>query len=166
MCSCQAGKVKGVETEEWGPHYWKLLHKLSLKAGTLTDSNFQAEEMRLWVRIFRETGKAIPCEDCRNHYKDWLLAHPIKPFQDLPYLEKGDWIRNWWWALHSDVNRRTQKSNIDFSELAETYASVFTRFEIATIEKYNGKACLASQVKLFDFKEWKKSIIILNSFYY
>ena len=166
MCSCQAGKVNGVETTEWGPHYWKTLHKLSLKAGTLADPNSQAEETRDWIHIFKETAKAIPCEECRSHYKEWLLANPISGFKDLPYSQKGNWVRDWWWRLHADVNRRLGKSNIEFSELATVYATIFVRFEVATIDKYIKQATIASQVRLMDFKEWKKAIIMLNSLYY
>jgi len=166
MCSCQAGKVNGVETTEWGPHYWKTLHKLSLKAGTLADPNSQAEEVRAWIHIFKETAKAIPCEECRLHYKEWLLANPTGKFKDLPYSEKGDYVRDWWWRLHGDVDRRLGKPSIEFSELTTIYASVFVRFEVATIDKYIKTAAVASQIRLFDFKEWKKAIIMLNSLYY
>ena len=166
MCSCQAGKIQGVETTEWGPHYWKTLHKLSLRAGSLTSVNSQAEEMRSWLHILKETEKAVPCEDCRKHYKTWILANPLKPLVDTPYIQTGDWIRYWLWRLHSDVNQRLGKPNLDFSELAATYASVFVRFEVATIDKYIRVATVASQIKLLDFKEWKKHIIMLNSLYY
>jgi hypothetical protein len=64
------------------------------------------------------------------------------------------------------VNRRLGKPNLDFSELTATYSAVFVRFEIATIDKYIRAATVASQIKLLDFKEWKKHIIMLNSMYY
>ena len=166
MCSCQAGKVNGVETNEWGPHYWKAIHKLSLRAGTLTDVNSQAEEMRSWTHIFKETAKAIPCEDCRKHYAAWILANPISPLKELPYSQKGEWIRDWWWRLHGDVDARLGKPSILFSELGTIFSGVFVRFEIATIDKYIKKATVASQIKLFDFKEWKRAVVILNSLYY
>jgi len=166
MCSCQAGKIQGVETTEWGPHYWKTLHKLSLRAGTLTLANSQAEEMRSWLHILKETEKAVPCEDCRKHYKAWILANPLKSLVDSPYTKKGDWIRYWKWRLHSYVNQRLGKPNLDFSELTVTYKDVFVRFELATIDKYIRIATVASQIKLLDFKEWKKHVVMLNSMYY
>jgi hypothetical protein len=64
------------------------------------------------------------------------------------------------------VDRRLGKPSIDFSELATVYATVFVRFEVATIDKYIKQATIASQVRLMDFKEWKKAIIMLNSLYY
>jgi hypothetical protein len=139
---------------------------LSLKAGTLADPNSQAEEVRAWIHIFKETAKAIPCEECRTHYKEWLLANPIGGFKEMSYALKGDWVRNWWWRLHGDVDRRLGKPSIEFSELSSVYATVFVRFEISTIDKFIKQATIASQVRIMDFKEWKKAIIMLNSLYY
>jgi Erv1 / Alr family len=165
MCSCKQGKIQGVETTEWGPHFWSVLHSTSLKAGTAV-LRAQAEETRTWTRVFETTGHAIPCPECRTHYKEWILTHPFKNMHTLPYGERGDWIRHWWYDLHADVNRRLGKENLDYADLACRYKDVNFRFEMATINKYMNIATHADQVKIMEYISWKKHMTILNSLYY
>ena len=164
MCGCSKDKVKGIETTQWGPHFWRLLHFFSLKAGSAPPS-IQAEELRIWTKLFTLTGKAIPCEECRKHYAEYLEAHPVN-FKGMPYSSVGSFIQNWWFNLHNEINVLNDKPIFDFADLQSTYAGVSVLFELATITNYITKATAASQVKISDYKAWKTEILMLNSRYY
>jgi hypothetical protein len=164
MCGCSKDKIKGIETTEWGPHFWRILHFFSLKAGTSPPA-VHAEELRIWTRIFHLTGKAIPCEECRKHYNEWLVAHPVI-FKGMPYASVGSFVQNWWFAIHNNINVLNDKPVFDFELLQSTYSGVNVLFELATITNYINKAAAASQVKISDYKAWKSEILVLNSRYY
>lgn len=167
MCSCKGSIILGVETTEWGPHYWNVLHFLSLKAGT-AQPRARDEEQRTWIRIIQKTGLAIPCADCRAHYKDWLLRNPVKTLETLGYEEKGEWIRLFFYNLHSEINikKGNDSANIPYESVLIQYKTVNLLQEMATVSKYVDRATHSGQLKIMDFKDWKRQCITVNSLYY
>jgi hypothetical protein len=167
MCSCKGKIDLGIETTEWGPHYWNALHYLSLKAGTSSPSR-QAEEVRTWPRVLKLLAGALPCPECRAHYSDFLVTRPIKAYEIIGYEHKGLWIRDFFYDLHTDVNRRKDRLlvNLPKEELIAKYSGVSFLAEMATITKFFERASPAGQIKGTGIQEWKKQMLILNSVFY
>jgi hypothetical protein len=165
MCSCKGEIVLGVDTDEWGPVFWRTLHSLSLLAGK-AQPRAQDEETRTWIKVLTFTGLSIPCPDCRAHYKEWILTRQPKLLLSIPYSERGEWVRHWLYDIHTDINLRLGKVNLSFDDLEVTFKEVNVFREIATIEKYILRASRANQVKLTDFLSWKNYCVILKSLYY
>lgn len=166
MCSCNPEKVDYPQNYEWGPRIWNVLHGLSLRAGTVSLDLMKADEMRAWEKILTATGLMLPCEHCREHYAQWLIDNPIKPFTALPYIEKGDWIRLWIYNLHSTVNRRLGKKNLYFSELKDRYGTVNISEELKTLDVLITRALkVGGGTSLLKYKEWLKHIAMVRSVY-
>lgn len=165
MCSCKGEIVLGVDTDEWGPVIWKILHSLSLQAGK-AQPRAQDEETRTWIQILTRTGVSIPCPECRAHYKTWILTRQPKLLASIPYSEQGEWVRHWLHDIHTDINLRLGKINLPYDDLEVTFKGVNFKQEMATIEKYSIRAAHANQVKLTDFISWKRHCVILTSLYY
>ena len=166
MCSCNPEKVDYPQNYEWGPRVWSVLHGLSLRAGTVTLDLMKADEMRAWEKILVATGPMLPCEHCREHYAQWLVGNPIKPFTTLPYVEKGEWIRLWLYNLHSTVNRRLGKNNLYMSELRDRYGTVNITEELKTLDGLITRALkVGGGTSLLKYKEWLKHIGMVRSVY-
>ena len=167
MCSCNPEKVNYPQNYEWGPRIWNVLHGLSLRAATASMEMMKADEMRAWEKVLVTTGPMLPCEDCRDHYSQWLLDNPIKPFTSLPYFEKGEWIRLWLYNLHSNVNRRLGKQNMYISELRDTYSRINVGDELKSLDGLITRALkVGGGTSLLKYKEWLKHVGMLRSIYY
>lgn len=166
MCSCNPEKVDYPQNYEWGPRVWSVLHGLSLRAGTVTLDLMKADEMRAWEKILLTTGPMLPCEHCREHYAQWLIENPIKPFTLLPYTEKGEWIRLWLYNLHSTVNRQLGKKNLYISEVRDRYGNVNITEELKTLDILITRALkVGGGTSLLKYKEWLKHIGMVRSLY-
>ena len=105
----------------WGPHYWTILHSLAERAGSQENPLMRNDEIAEWGRLVKTLEKAIPCDECRGHYKAWVTAHPFDQILALPYGQFREGVRSYWFDLHTDVNRRLGKSNINYADLSTLY---------------------------------------------
>lgn len=166
MCNCNPEKIDYPQNHEWGPRVWSVIHGLSLRAGTVIIDLLKADEMRAWEKILLTTGPMLPCEECRDHYSQWLKDNPLKPFQQLPYQEKAEWIRLWLYNLHSSVNRRLGKKNLYISDIRERYANVHISDELKIVDGLILRALkVGGGTSLLKYKEWLKHIGMLRSLY-
>ncbi len=167
MCSCNPEKVDYPLNTEWGPRVWSILHTLSLRAGSVTMALTKDDEMRAWANVLTATGPMLPCEECRGHYANWLLSHPVKPFTLLPYTEKGEYIRRFFYDLHANVNQRLGKPNLTYSELQATYSSRNVQNDLRGLDELITRALkVGGGTSLLKYKEWLKHIAMLRSVYY
>jgi hypothetical protein len=166
MCNCNPEKVDYPQNYEWGPRVWNVLHSLSLRAGTVTLDTMKADEMRAWEKVLTTTGLMLPCDQCRDHYAQWLMDNPVKPLTTLPYTEKGEWIRLWLYNLHSSVNRRLGKKNLSYSELPGQYRGINVTEELRTLDTLITRALkVGGGTSLLKYKEWLKHIGMVRSVY-
>jgi hypothetical protein len=166
MCNCNPEKVDYPQNYEWGPRIWNVLHGLSLRAGTNQIMMMRDDEMRTWEKIITSTGPMLPCEECRGHYAGWLASHPVKPLSSLGYSEKGDWIRRWFYDLHTSVNQRLGKQNLAYEELRGRYANVNISDELKTLDGLITRALkVGGGTSLLKYREWLKHIAMVRSFY-
>lgn len=82
-----------LEKSVWGPVYWTLFHKQAQRGFS-----------ERWLNQFEA---AIPCPDCRDHFKELRERFPRWCFTD----------EVWAWLLHNMVN--TERSNKPFYTWAE-----------------------------------------------
>lgn len=166
MCNCNPEKVDYPQNYEWGPRVWNVLHGLSLRAGTNQITMLREDEMRTWEKIITSTGPMLPCEECRGHYASWLAAHPVKPLSTMGYSEKGEWIRRWFYDLHTNVNQRLKKPNLEYDQLRARYNGVNISEEMKTLEALIIRALkVGGGTSLLKYKEWLKHISMVRSFY-
>lgn len=101
---------------DWGPAFWRILHGLAESAGGYTDVNAQKDEQLLWKNLMINLPKTLPCDECRNHLKDYIVLHPIEIPESYDNLKH--YVRLWYYELHEDVNRRLEKPSFPFENLA------------------------------------------------
>lgn len=98
----------------WGPALWNILHHCTERIGTIPSSS--VEEVRLWTGFLRNLQYNLPCIKCRNHYKAYYQKN------GPPSITKNT-VRQWLYELHSDVNKRLGKMNVDYESLEQMYST-------------------------------------------
>jgi hypothetical protein len=59
----------------WGPVYWRMIAHV-VNAYPKSDPS---ESLKASTEAFFESlADLLPCQDCRDHYNDWLLENPVK----------------------------------------------------------------------------------------
>jgi len=163
-CACFIPLAAAPTSYQWGPLLWKILHTLSEKYGTTLVPLFEAEETVSWLYIINNTGIILPCKECKTHYAIWLQSNPPQ-FKAKSIEEKRQWVRNYFWSLHQDINLRNGKEGIPFKYLSTLYKSVDISNNIILYEKLLETLIQYNEVSLIKWKEWLKHVKKLLSIY-
>jgi hypothetical protein len=102
----------------WGPHLWMILHSAAERIG-ITHVKLPQEELRIWTGLLSSLRHSLPCPVCKKHFTTYLSSNPIITFN-------REFIRNWLYNLHYQVNDRTEKSTtITIEQIPEIYSKPF-----------------------------------------
>jgi len=102
----------------WGPHLWMILHSAAERIG-MTHIKLPQEELRIWTGLLSSLRHSLPCPICKKHFTTYLSSNPIVTFN-------REFIRNWLYNLHYQVNDRTEKSTtITIEQIPEIYSKPF-----------------------------------------
>jgi hypothetical protein len=102
----------------WGPNLWMILHSAAERIG-ITHVKLPQEELRIWTGLLSSLRHSLPCPICKKHFTTYLSSNPIITFN-------REFIRNWLYNLHCQVNDRTEKSTtITIEQIPEIYSKPF-----------------------------------------
>jgi hypothetical protein len=148
---------------EWGPVFWKVLHGLAWKAGSAPLPGLQGDEIRAWRNLLSNLPKTIPCEECRQHLTNYIIANPIV----VPdtYSSLKSYVSNWLYELHESVNARLGKQPYLFEELNKDYANVPLRQTYEVLQVLVKRSVQCSAVSLLSWTNWSKYVKILFGMY-
>ena len=102
----------------WGPFFWHTIHIVALgypKNPTYTDKKCAKE-------FYESLAYLLPCNICRQHYKDNLIKNPLTPFLD----SRTDLIK-WTVDIHNSVNKMLEKPEWTLEEVLAYYERVGNR---------------------------------------
>ena len=93
----------GVGPDVWGPCFWTTMHIVSLGAPASPSAEEQAG-----IRAFYESLQVvIPCPICREHYKQALVAMPLR-------LQSRAELIEWVYEIHNYINEQLGKSSLSW----------------------------------------------------
>ena len=102
----------------WGPNLWMILHSAAERIGT-SHIKLPREELRIWAGLLSSLRHSLPCPICKKHFTAYFSSSPVKTFN-------REFIRNWLYNLHCQVNDRTEKENtITIEQIQEIYSKPF-----------------------------------------
>lgn len=110
-----------VNTQEWGPPLWRVLHTWAERLGRQTIPIMAADERRAWVNFLRTIEAVMPCAKCRLHFKAWRLKHPYERF--LTAYDIRSEAREWLWSLHEEVNAEKGATGLALEDLPVLYGT-------------------------------------------
>lgn len=97
----------------WGPPLWDMLHYI-----TFTYSPQNAKKVH---RIFtHHLLNLMPCKHCRDHYKQYIAANPIR-------LDSRESLSKWLMNIHNLTNKQLGKRKYDYSRVVNRYNSPYTK---------------------------------------
>lgn len=112
----------------WGPNLWMILHSAAERIGT-SHVKLPQEELRIWAGLLSSLRHSLPCPVCKKHFTAYFSSTPVKTFN-------REFIRNWLYNLHCQVNDRTEKRvEITIEQIPEIYSKPFNfsaHFRIVT----------------------------------
>lgn len=164
-CACKLPAEKYPETAEWGPLFWNLLHSLAKLAGNQRDAILQDDETRIWIQVITSLKNTIPCDVCQDHYMRWLTDHLPSALESMPYKDRGNWIRRYWWGLHNEINEGNEKPAMPFEELTEKYKGVGVTEAWKRLEPVIKRAITLNGITLLPWKKWLGFVRMLQGIY-
>jgi len=110
--------IKTMNPSVWGPSFWFVMHTVSL--------NYPDEpsfvERRAHYDFYYNIRNILPCEMCREHYRELIKQYPIQPF-----LDSKSALVSWVVMIHNQVNKRLGKPTIDRNDMLANYQQVYER---------------------------------------
>lgn len=102
----------------WGPSFWFVMHTVSLNYPE--DPSYI--DRRTHYDFYYNIRNILPCEMCREHYRELVKQYPIQPF-----LDSKSALVSWVVMIHNQVNKRLGKPMIDRNDMLEKYQQVYER---------------------------------------
>lgn len=164
-CNCISPALPITDADEWGPILWSILHGFAEKTSSAVSPLYSTEEKKTWVLLLKGLGDIVPCDECREHYKNWLASHPVDGFTTLGASDFRTAVRQWIYDLHESVNTRLGKSSFSFEDLSATYSRINILQSIRQLEKIEKDAIQIQVVKLQAWGNWLKYARMLGNIY-
>ena len=109
----------GLNSDIWGNGAWVFLHSITLTY----PNNPTVNDKKTYKSFFETLGYLLPCNQCSNHYNDYLESNPINE----QVLENKESLTKWLYNLHNNVNHLLNKRKIDFSEFIDKYYDMYSK---------------------------------------
>ncbi len=129
-CNCNKNKkvnpadAMDLNTQLWGPVYWKVLHTFAELTGKKSAIHVDKEESYLWDYILRELGNVLPCFECRNHYNTYYMNNIPFFIMNTQFEEKRNRLREWLYTLHLQTPNLSNSPVPTLEEMPEKYSLV------------------------------------------
>jgi hypothetical protein len=127
-CSCNKKRVGNlpipvnVSPSVWGPTLWRILHTLVELTGNKTNKFLDADEEYAWLYFILSIADAIPCNECRGHFIEYLNANRPEALVKKTFSDRRDALRAWFYNLHLGTPRVSDCPVPDISELPTMYS--------------------------------------------
>jgi hypothetical protein len=97
----------------WGPHAWFFIDSIVLSL----PNKLTYEQKNIYKNFFTSLQDILPCEGCREHYKQNLIKYPLT---DIVLSKKENMIK-WILNVHNNVRRDAKKIPISVNQYFEYY---------------------------------------------
>jgi hypothetical protein len=105
-----------MQTKDWGPHFWSMIHYTALGYPEIPTQIYKEK----YKVFFENLGFILPCKQCSFNYNRHLRELPIDSF-----LENRNKLFEWTVKLHNIVNKETGKTIIfSFDQAWSKYNSI------------------------------------------
>lgn len=97
----------------WGPHAWFFLDSIVLSL----PNKLNYEQKNIYKNFFTSLQNILPCEACREHYKENFKKYPLTD----EILSKKENMIKWLLNVHNNVRRSAKKIPISIKQYFEYY---------------------------------------------
>lgn len=89
----------------WGPHFWHLLHNVSI----LCPETLSEIDQQMFYKIISSYKYLLPCDSCKKHYINKFDESPIFQITNTHKKVIKEDIIMWCVKMHNKVNRMLMK---------------------------------------------------------
>lgn len=105
-----------MDSEVWGPHGWIFLHSITMTYPKIPN---EIDKQR-YKNFFVNLQNLLPCEKCKEHYKQNLISTPIDN-----HLDCRKSLVEWLIEIHNKVNESLGKKRLSFDEVMTYYNNLY-----------------------------------------
>lgn len=109
-----------MDTKFWGPGGWKLLHTISFGV----PEKATIKEIEKYRKFYEMIQYILPCEKCRNNYKEHIKEFPIKT------ITTKETCKRWLYNIHNSATNsirqeeRTLGINPEYEMIKDKYEAL------------------------------------------
>lgn len=96
----------------WGPHYWFVLHTISLTYPLKPNETVKKK----YYDFIENLPIFIPIENIGNYFSELLDKYPV-----TPYLDSRESFIKWVYFIHNEINKNLGYEELTLSESLEKY---------------------------------------------
>ena len=104
-----------MEPNIWGNHAWLFLHTVTLHYPD-NPTRFDKEKYK---HFFESLSHVIPCDICRDHYKQNIKKFPIN-------LDSKESLTRWLHKIHNLVNIKNGKEEFSYDKFIDKYSDLYS----------------------------------------
>ena len=102
----------------WGPKLWFALHTMTFNYPIKPTY----QDKRHYHDLFEILKHTIPCDICKQHYREHLQVNPISP-----HLDSRDSLVRWLVDVHNSVNKSLGKPILNMDQVVEIYRQAYSK---------------------------------------
>ena len=141
-----------ISRETWGPALWTILHTMAQKSGTIENPIITEDEAHAWTGVFKTLHNIMPCQKCSQHFRQYVNKKQISSLFIAKGYRRKDWLQEFFWELHNEVNGENQKEIFAKEGLEKYENSPEFRDAWDLIKKMTTTGVAQNQLKLLDVK--------------
>lgn len=152
---------------EWfGPRFWRVLHTLAEKSGSITNPTLALDEQYAWIGLLTILPGCMPCMQCRQHYVEYFKRESsFRSIRSKSGDDRRKILREWLWNLHNKVNESNGKPEYTIEECISTYSSINIDSDVKEIYEMLKLGLLQKRVFPDAVEKWKKAVGRLRQLY-
>jgi len=112
--------VMSLDPKIWGPHYWFVLHTITLTYPINPNETIKKK----YYDLIQNLPLFIPIENIGNYFSELLDKYPISP-----YLDSRESFIKWMYFIHNEVNKSLGYDELTLAESLEKYYKNYESLE-------------------------------------
>ena len=116
--------------EVWGPHYWFVLHTISLNY----PHHPNATTKKAYYELMQNMKLFIPVEKISKDFDLLMGLYPVSP-----YLDSRESFVRWMHFIHNKINEKLEKPKISMHDFYANYYAMYKPTDVKYAEYYRLK---------------------------
>jgi len=118
--------IMALDPKVWGPHYWFVLHTISLQYPTMPNETTKKK----YYDFIQNLPIFIPDSEIGNQFSEYLDKYPV-----TPYLDSRESFIKWMNFIHNKINIKLGKPIISIDEGIHQYYEQYKPKEQQNMEE-------------------------------
>jgi hypothetical protein len=153
-----------LETAEWGPVYWRILHGLVEITGNKKTTILDMYEEYKWNDVLNTLPSILPCAECRAHCDKYIAANRPEPIIRKSNADRRNGLRVWFYNLHLGTPKINTVTSPAIEDLPILYKDVHFRADFKRMFTYIDEGVrrgIIEPAKSYHFKRQLDDLMIL-----